>query len=169
MRISLGFDDYAYGVKRSPGYSHRSGRPLKQRGGGQGRTTGQVAQELEARYGIAQKFYDGEGGDAILSMIGDAVVEAMINVIEDAEAKIPGATFFRVGKPHTGNTGRPTTPQISQAQLSKIEAMFRESLTSGKYDGVIHGVPTKAATRASRPSLVETGLYRRSFKAEADD
>jgi hypothetical protein len=102
-------------------------------------------------------------------MIGDSVVEAMLNVIEDAEAKIPGATLFTVGKPHTGNVGRPTTPRISGLQLAKIEAMFRDSLSQGKFDGVIHGVPTKAATRASRPSFVDTGLYRRSFKAEAEN
>jgi hypothetical protein len=139
------------------------------RASGRGKTTGQVAQELEARYGIVQAFYDGEGGDAILGMIGDSVVEAMVNVIHEAVEKIPGATVVSIGKPHTGNAGRPTTPRISQSQLSQIEAMFRDSLSQAKYDGLIHGVPTKAATRASRPSFVDTGLYQRSFKAEADN
>jgi hypothetical protein len=116
----------------------------------QGQTTGQVAQELEAKYGIVQKFYELQQ-EAVVGMVTDSAVEAMVNVIEDAARRIPNATVHSVGKPPTGNSGRPTFPEMSTEQLSQIEAMFRDSLSAGAFDGAISGVPTVASVRGNGP------------------
>jgi hypothetical protein len=71
---------------------------------------------------------------------------------------------------------------VSVKETDKIEAKFRQNLSSRKYDGVIPGVPTTAAQRgishlqqrpyakrSSRPSFVDTGMYQRSFRAWVED
>jgi len=59
-----------------------------------------------------------------------------------------------------------------------LEPRFRRSLSSKRFDGLIRGVPTRAAMkgvshlrqdpyaqRPPRPSFIDTSLYQRSFKA----
>jgi protein-disulfide isomerase-like protein with CxxC motif len=54
---------------------------------------------------------------------------------------------------------------MSFTETDKIEQRFKQDLSRRKFDGVIYGVPTKAAQRESRQSFIKTGRYRNSFKA----
>ena len=120
---------------------------------GLGKTVGMVAEELERKYGILEAFY-GMEEDFIVKNFESAVADGM-------EQGIAGGSWDYDWDP---------TP---------LEGKFRRALSGRKFDGILRGVPTQAAQRgvshlradvfkkgaASRPSFVDTGLYRRSFKA----
>lgn len=160
MKLVLGFEDMPYSAR----YSQQSPLPASikkrrprilspaQRGYGQGKTTGQVATDLENRYKIVETFYGLEEDN-----IAQEYENAFADSIEDG-----------IGKGLWDVKYDPT----------KLENKFKRNLSARKYDGLIKGVPTLAsvrgvshlrqnpyASRASRPSFVDTSLYQRSFKA----
>ncbi len=122
-------------------------------------TVGDVAEILEAKYGIMEFFWD-ENSDRIGQVLLDAVEGA-------AESAAMGA---------------PATADPYAQGLSEIESMFRDMLTRRELDGRVDGVPTMAAQeghskrfkrphkrRKERPSFVDTGLYQGGFRAWVDD
>lgn len=128
---------------------------------GQGRTTKEVADDLEARYRIVETFWEIEGDDFI-----EMVEEAFADKIEDVMRMSPV----------------PSAGRITDKATGRIEAKFRQNLTARKYDGVISGVPTTAAQRGvshlyqkpyakrpPRPSFIDTGMYSRSFRAWVEE
>jgi hypothetical protein len=148
MRLRLDFEDVPYLGQLAATRKRVLSRP--QRVYGQGKTTRQVAHELEARYKIVEKFVEVEK-----SLIDSIVKKALLKAHKDGEQV-----------------------SIPQNDLNRIEARFRQNLAKRKYDGLISGVPTVAAQRgvshkyihpfarrASRPSFIDTGLYQRSFRA----
>lgn len=152
MILHLGVDDVPYvgqlAATRKRVLTHA------QRVYGRGKTTGQVMDELESKYHLIGTFLDVEN-DLISSIVEKAMAVA---VDEDAE------------------------PTIPQNDLNRIEARFRQNLTKRRYDGLIQGVPTLAAlrgishkymnpyaARGSRPSFIDTSLYRNSFRAWVED
>jgi len=171
MKIHLGFVNFPYQGRygaESPltaTVKKKRQRTLSkaQTGYGEGRTTAEVAEELEKRYNIVETFFDLEK-DKILEMIEEAFAE-------DAE-------IVMMGQP-------PRTGGLSDKATDKIEQSFRRNLAAQKYDGLIRGVPTLASLRgvshlklhpfakrnSSRPSFIDTGMYQRSFTvwAEADE
>jgi hypothetical protein len=158
MKLQLGFENIPYsGVRAALPLSMRkrlARRPsLAQQAYGQGKTTGQVAADLEKKYGIVEKFYGLEE-----------------NFIIDAFEKVY-ITAMELGM-LSGSWGVAWDPS------STLESKFKRSLSSRRFDGLIPGVPTQAslrgvshlrrdpyAQRASRPSFIDTSLYQRSFKA----
>jgi hypothetical protein len=127
---------------------------------GQGKTTREVAAELETKYKIVETFYEMEE-DYIVSLIEDSI----------------GADLEKVAL-----MNKPSKKGFSDADTDKIEKRFRQSLSSQAYDGMIPGVPTLAsirgvshlrkhpyAQRGSRPSFIDTGLYSRSFRAWVEE
>jgi hypothetical protein len=120
---------------------------------GQGKTTGEVATDLEKKYGIVEKFFTLEE-----NFIVDAFENSYLNAMELGML--------------SGSWGVAWDPSIT------LEPKFKRSLSSRRFDGLIPGVPTLSAQkgvshlrkdpygqRGSRPSFIDTSLYQRSFKA----
>jgi hypothetical protein len=160
MKLVFGFENTPYSARYSrasplPAYvKKRRPRALSptQQAYGQGKTVGQVAEELEKKYGITEKFYELEE-----NYIVDNFEESFANT---TAIGIMGGSWDVAWDP------------------IKLEGRFRRSLSSRRFDGLIPGVPTKAAqrgvshlrqnpyaARGSRPSFIDTSLYQRSFKA----
>lgn len=129
-------------------------------------TTGEVAQELEDRYGIMAFFVD-DKMKAIVTNLEESFAESLESIILGA----PDLDVFANG-------------------CQKIEKDFRNFLDNKEMDGKVDGVPTQASIegvshrfkyktrkRASkvavrnkpkRPSFIDTGLYQQSFKVWVD-
>ena len=130
------------------------------------KTTGEVAEILEKRFGVMETFYV-----ARQEQIGNMLAESVVNAIETLVT-----------------TGRHVNPTFGGAQ--KIEAEFRAFLDknemaklvaglsegeraalSGTFDGAgKSGVSHRkkhpyAAKNKSRPAFVDTGLFRSAFRA----
>jgi|SRR5215469_8277481 len=164
MKISLGFESYPYSMQSSRTRAAISARPARGgfRGYGAGKTTQDVANELEVQYKIVETFVD---------MEEDFIIEIMeTSLAEDVEKIV-------------ASLGAISEHGISTADTDRIEQRFREALTQRRFDGVIPGVPTLSAMRGvshllpqpysrrnpSRPSFVNTGLYRSAFRAWVED
>lgn len=154
MQLVLGVHDMSYAAQfhTSAGKAKR-GMSKAQTAYGKGMTTGDVAQILEARYGIMRAFVD-MNKDDILNSIQSSMVGAVINIVN----------------------GQPGAISPGAQAMADIETKFKESLSNRAYDGVLKGVPTLAsqrgvshrfkkpyARRAARPSFIDTGLYQSSF------
>lgn len=129
--------------------------------------TGDVAEFLEKKYGIIERFVDKHGED-----IQTALEESFVNAFEDTVRGFPGRPAYASG-------------------LQKIQIMMKRWLSTQEIEGSgIPGVPTKAALMgkssrfksglnqvsmkkfnkgirqgARRPSFIDTGLYEASMKA----
>lgn len=165
MKLNLGFEDFPYPARYDAGSplsaSVRKRRPKllsrPQQTYGQGKTTGQIAAELERRYNIVDTFYAIEE-DYIIDLIEEQALMDIDAVMTMEEPSRKGMSF---------------------SETDKIERKFRDNLAKRRYDGIIQGVPTLASLRgvshlkkrpyaksnASRPSFVDTGLYASSFRA----
>lgn len=116
-------------------------------------TTGQVAQILEDKYGVMTVFNEIHGQE-----IADDVASQLMGMLENIQAGAPmptGDLFF-----------------------PKIDKAFRDYLNSGEWEQT-SGMPTKAALSGvrsgkmkkdskARPSFIDTGLYRASFRSWID-
>lgn len=165
MKLVFGFESFSYPTrysakspltasvkKRKP----KSGLTRSQKIYGQGKTTVQVAEELEDKYHIVATFSE-MNSDFFTSLFEDVFVEQFEEI----------ATMRKSSK-----------KGLMSKQTDKIEARFRESLSKQRYDSVIPGVPTLASLRGvshlrqhpyakstPRPSFIDTGMYQRSFRA----
>lgn len=167
MKLHLGFQEFPYADrygKQSPlTATTKKGKPRKlspaQASYGQGKTTNEVAEELEAKYHIVETFWEMEE-------------DRFSEKLEDAFAADMEAVMM----------GQPTTTSISTKETDAIERRFRQNLTQQRYNGVISGVPTLAAqrgvshlrqhpyqARGPRPSFIDTGMYMRSFTAWVEE
>jgi hypothetical protein len=128
---------------------------------GQGKTTKEVAADLEARYKIIETFWDMEE-------------DTFVEILEDKFSDVIEEVMKLGGQ--TGKIG------FTSKETDKIEDKFRRALSSRRFDGVIPGVPTTAAQRGvshllkqpyarrpPRPSFIDTGMYQRSFRAWVED
>ena len=160
MKLQLGFESIPYSLRYTQ-YSPltptiKKRRPVMSRPQqeyGMGKTVGMVAEELEKKYGIVEAFY-GMEQDFVVDNFETAMSNSM------AQGMMGGSWDY---------TWDPTP----------LEGKFRRALSGRKFDGVLRGVPTRAAQMgvshlradvyrkgaAARPSFIDTGLYQRSFKA----
>ena len=160
MKLQFGVDSLPYSLRYTQ-YSpltmtQKKRRPKTmtrpQQQYGMGKTTGIVAEELENKYGIMEAFYTMEE-DYIVGEFEKAMVDGLAWGMN-------GGSWDYTWDP---------TP---------LESMFRRAITGRKFDGVLRGVPTRAASRgishlradpykqsSARPSFMDTSLYMRSFKA----
>jgi len=161
MKLQLGFESLPYSLRytrESPlSATTKRRRPKKlsiyQQGYGIGKTTGMVADELEGKYKVVETFYNMEES----------------NMIKDLENVYGNALEL-------GMLGGSWDPFWDPSLV--YEPRFRRAISTRRFDGVIPGVPTRAAKSgvshlradpfkpsAERPSFMNTGLYMRSFKA----
>jgi hypothetical protein len=118
-----------------------------------------VAGVLENRYGIVGTFLD-----VHQEAIDDIVTETFENYVIDAMSKV----------------GKPTSAKMVKymaSRTNRIEKLFRGFLDREEMNGMAEGVPTQSAldgkrrgrkSRTPRPSFIDTGIYRASFRAWAD-
>jgi hypothetical protein len=160
--INLGVYDmpYAAQIARRPKVAKPSGRRPRTRaaamaGYGTGKTTGDIAEIIESKYGLMQTFFNLERQMFVTSL----------------EKAVKGAI-------HNIMLGQPTPIDLGAEAMEKIKARFKSNLSQRRYDGVISGVPTKAALagvshrfmkpygkRGERPSFIDTGTLQSSFTA----
>jgi hypothetical protein len=169
LKLVLGFEDHPYPTRydaSSPlAKTVKRRRPKvmspAQEAYGQGKTTKEVAADLEARYSIVETFWEMEE-DTFIEVLEDAFADNIEEVMQMGQI--------------------PKTGGISDKETDKIEKKFMQSLQSRRFDGVIPGVPTTAAQRgvshlykqpyarrAPRPSFINTGMYQRSFRVWVED
>ncbi len=124
-------------------------------------TTGDVAEILEARYGIMQMFFLLHGQD---------IADSLENVIQ--------------GKLENLMMGAPISGQMfEEGDFSAIEETFRKFLDNKEMDGRAGGVPTRASlmgvnhrlrhpysrSNPPRPSFIDTGQFQSAFKVWVSD
>jgi hypothetical protein len=125
-------------------------------------STGDIAEILEARYGILNVFFE-ENAQAIADDMRDALQGKLEDILLGAPIDVGGELF-------------------SAGELGAIEEKFRKMLDNRGLDGKIAGVPTKAAQagvshrflhpyakRPSRPSFIDTGQYQAAFRVWATE
>lgn len=123
-------------------------------------TTGDVAEILEARYGIMQFFFDNYQ-DEVVGALDEAMQGKLDNLLMGAP--VPDSLF-------------------QEDDLSGIEESFRKFLDAREMDGRIPGVPTAAslhgystrfskpgARRAERPSFISSGQFQANFVARVEE
>lgn len=122
-------------------------------------TTGDVAQILEDEYHVMEVFYEDVGE----ALIAKALEHSVIGAIQD----------MALGKPTN------LIDPFAKA-TTEIEAAFKVFLEQQEMDGVVGGVPTKAALKGvnhrlkhpyakgnpERPSFIDSGTYESHFKVE---
>lgn len=160
IKLHLGVVDVPYGASTAAATTRGSKvRPPTPAGRV---STGDVAQILEARYGVCAKFVDLHGQE-----IADELAGAMQDRLE---------TMMMGGPAPAADD-----PILPEGSLSAIEQVFRDMLNKRELDGVVEGVPTEAsligvshrmqnpyAVRGARPSFIDTGQYQASFRAWVD-
>jgi hypothetical protein len=158
--LHLGVIDVPYvdpaPVKAPKARRGKANRPRKRRAKGSGAvTTGDVAEILEAKYAVMDTFvllHEQE--------IADQFAEAISGALEN----------LVVGAPPANNPFGPAE--------GWTEARFKRFLELQEMNGLVQGVPTRAALEGvrhrfkskknpagPRPSFIDTGLYESSFKA----
>lgn len=147
MRLHLGVNDMPYSFAPSRGKS-KSGRARAS-------TTGDVAEILEAKYGVMQTFVNLHQGE-IVEALHDSLAGAFESVVMGGKRNVD---------PHAAGT-------------SEIEDAFRQFLDRREMDGKVSGVPTAASLagvnhrlrhpyakkNSPRVSFVDSGLYQSSMK-----
>src|ERR1700739_4089494 len=145
--VHLGVNDLPYPFSDNIGKTKKG----KHKGRKLASTTGEVAEILEAKYGVMKTFV--------------ALHEE--EIFAELESSIQGSLeSLLMGAPPSG-------PALAGA--SAIEAMFQKFLDMKEMDGIVNGVPTAASLAGvnhrlkskrgtARPSFVDTGLYSNSFR-----
>jgi hypothetical protein len=124
-------------------------------------TTGDVAEILEARYGIMAFFWDNHQDD-IVGQLEEALQGKIDNLL--------------MGAPSSNS-------MFAAGDLSGVEQMFRAFLDNREMDGRVPGVPTQAAlagvshrmkrpylkSNPERPSFIDTGQYQSHFVASVEE
>jgi hypothetical protein len=125
-------------------------------------TAEDVANILEGKYGIVETF-SAIHEDEISNIILEGFAEIAERIFEDRG--FTTATLRNLMKPNT----------------KQVENMFRRFLDREEMNDMVPGVPTKAARKGirhgrgritksgtQRPSFIDTGIYKASFRAWAD-
>jgi vacuolar-type H+-ATPase subunit E/Vma4 len=139
--------------------ARKESKRSKQRGFSRTMTAKKVADILEGKYGILETFYEIHE-DEIKNIMHEGFKEVAERIITERE----GRTTAKIK-----NLMKPSTNQI--------EELFRSFLDQEEMNGMVEGVPTKAAMsgvrhgrgsktkHGARPSFIDTGIYRASFRA----
>ena len=159
MKLHLGVIDVPYAAPATTinGRPSRAKLPNK--------TTGDVADILEAKYHVMEVFDEFHRQDIIREM--ERSLAAATKRLAIKQQLAAAGARARI-------TRNDMDPYLdAEAQIGR---MFRDFLTNREMDGLFMGVPTKAAQQGrsqrfkrgrgpERPSFVDTGLYEDSFRA----
>ena len=132
-------------------YADDMGKPIEGRVDaetGELSTTGQVAIDLEERYGIMKFFIDSHG-----QQLADEAIQTLLDKWSGMSKNSEELSF-----------------------LSEAEELFRRMIESKELDNEVGGVPTKASLIGKslrfkrqygppRPSFIDSGLYLANFHA----
>lgn len=153
--LVLGVVDIPYVQSPEPLKPRKDGRPAKPKKLKSGeQTTGMIAEILEDKYQIMQRFFDMHKAN-----IAEDLTEAMAGSLESLLM------------------GAPPRADLFASGTSKIEQQFRSFLENKEMDKLgIAGVPTAAALAGishrfkgkfgpERPSFIDTGLYASAMKS----
>ena len=164
VKLVLGVIDIPYrDPQPAPKKIRKDGKPSKARrkSAASDKTTGDVAEILEEKYGVMQHFFDAHKQD-IAHEFEEAVAGALDNVLN----------------------GFPVAPNMFAPATEEIGGMMKTFLSSGEAERVgISGAPTMAAlsgvnhrfkhpyakANPRRPSFIDTDQYRASMKAWTKD
>lgn len=146
--INLGVIDLPYSHTSNLGKTKKG----KRKGRARASTTGDVAEILEAKYGVLAFFWDEHHEDIMAAM----------------EQGLQGAFESML-------QGAPVSRDPFAAGAAEVEEIFQHFLDAKEMDGKVMGVPTKASLMGTshrfkrkrgsvRPSFIDTGLYESSFK-----
>ena len=152
MLLHLGVLDLPYGHQQAA-------RRRKRRSTAGTKSTGDVAEILEAKYHVMEIFFE-ENADEIVSYLEASLTGAIDNVL----------------------LGAPISTSAFGYAESKIRDRFDQFISQREMDALGYpGIPTQAAqkgvshrfkrarkTRSPRPSFIDTGLYLSSFRAWID-
>jgi hypothetical protein len=163
-------DNINFGFVNTPYFSDTVRRPMsaareeerrnRKRGFRKTKTAEKVSDYLENRYQITDVFWQLHEDD--INLLIEEIVSERLQKVLDGELRISDTSFARMAKP----------------AFPKIEKMFRNFLDMREMDGIVPGVPTRASVlglspwflhkRPGRPSFVDTGIYRASFRCWAE-
>lgn len=157
MKLHLGIIDVPYVGRETAAQMRRRVKKGEHPPAG-AKTTGDVAEILEARYHIMEIFYEVHKAE-IIGALEESVSGAIENLI----------------------AGAPINMAATGEGESKIKDLFSKFLSEKEMDRLGYpGVPTEAAKRGvnhrfkkgkgpkNRPSFIDTGLYETSFRAWVD-
>jgi hypothetical protein len=162
--LHLGVNDipYAPGPRAPRRATFRRGKGGGTRAASGQQTTFDVAQILEAKYGIMQVFWDRVAGPGAADALAESAAGALENLLAGAPASAVALTSdFTAG----------------------LETKFKDFLATRQVEGMgIQGVPTLAAIKGvnhrlrhpyakanpRRPSFIDTGTYQANFRAWVD-
>jgi hypothetical protein len=124
-----------------------------------GKTTGDVAEILEARYGIMRAFWQRNRQAYLDALVGGSV--------EDLEARLQGRSARANPKSTLEKMRHDFRVFISQRQVEQVG--LKGVPTEAALKGVSHRLKHPYAKRnPRRPSFRDTGLYEASFRAWID-
>jgi hypothetical protein len=125
-------------------------------------TADRVARILEGKYNIVEVFQEIHKED-IHNIINEGIGDVAFSMLSE-------------NRPFTFSKMK----NLMKSNTKQIELMFRQFLNFEEMNGMIPGVPTKAALKGvrhgrgrvtrrgiPRPSFVDTGIYRASFRCWA--
>ena len=140
MKFHLGVENFSYVVQKQPMLT--SVVRVRKKAYGQGKSTGDVATQIENQFKLMETFYDLDGESVIIPIIENIV-------FDDINTKLEGKS---------------ADAKLKDEDAQKVEKQFMQNLSSRRYDGVIKGVPTRPSLKTNRPSFINTGLYSSSFR-----
>lgn len=156
LKLSLGFESYPYTTK-SPRTRKILGKGVRiQKGYGVGKRTTDVAKELEDRYNLTEIFWD-----KIENMVVGEIEVIYSDMLEEVMAG--------VAYPKKAETSE-LTEQIEDAFKTYLDRETHGIKTLAAQRGVSYLLPHPYARgNPPRPSFIDTGLYRQSFRAWVED
>jgi hypothetical protein len=149
MELELGFLDVPYNRRASFIAAGRKTAPRRLRKGNM--TTARLSDILEEKYQIVDFFVESHFGE---------ILEDIFTGIDILDAR--------------PSSGRGSRTNYVQHGLNSIQKRFQKMLDRKEMDGQRTGVPTNASILGvrygrsrmpGRPSFIDTGLYRDSFRA----
>ena len=152
MKLHLGFESLPYTMKssRTRAVVGKGARIAK--GYGEGKTSADVAKELEEKYNLVETFW-GPVEDQVVELIEEAYIADIEAVL--MEQKPPKKKAF----------GDKLTKKIEEAFRRYLDREEHGIKTTAAARGVSHLLPQPYSRKnPPRESFIDTGLYRASFR-----
>jgi hypothetical protein len=162
LTLHMGFVNTPYTsetIMRPATSAKAEAKRKRKRGFSKTMTAQKVANILEGKYNIVETFSEIHE-EEIHNIMHDGFKEIAKNMIEKR-----------------GGSSNASLKNLMKPSTDHIQSMFRQFLDSEEMNGMVPGVPTGAALlgirhgrgsktkKGQRPSFVDTGIYKASFRA----